>query len=287
MNLLCAPSTVTCGQLGLRDLTPAGSAATLAEQQGGWLDALAADVDADRLTPEQADVLAETLAAYQGPSVGAELDGSKLQQILADLHVWEPETTSLWQRFQDWLGSLLSDGTAFNLNPEWIEALLQLSAAEWVWRLCMVAFLAAAVIVVVNEIRQSHWRPRRPQGAVALPADLQTTAPALSWQDIDALPLHQRPSAILRLVLSSLDADVVTFSSAGDTHRDIALASARLGAARGASLRQLAKGAERTRFGGWRPNAEEGERFVLLGREILAPAATTANANAKADEPAQ
>ena len=164
---------------------------------------------------------------------------------------------------------------------------MQLSAAEWVWRLCMAAFLVAAVIVVVNEIRQSHWRPRRSEGAVALPADLQTTAPALSWQDIDALPLHQRPSAILRLVLSSLDADVVTFSSDGDTHRDIALASDRLGVARGASLRQLAKGAERTRFGGWRPNAEEGERFVLLGREILTPAAAPADTSAKAGEPTQ
>ena len=287
MNLLCAPFTVTCGQLGLRALPPAGSAATLAEQQGGWLDALAADVDADRLTPEQADVLAETLAAYQGPSVGAELDGSKLQQILADLHVWEPETTSLWQRFQDWLGSVLSDGTAFNLNPEWIEALLQLSAAEWVWRLCMVTFLVAAVVVVVREVRQTHWRPRRREGAVAPLADPQAAAPALSWQDIDALPFHQRPSAILRLVLSSLDADVVAFSGAGNTHRDIALASARLGPTRGARLRQLAKGAERTRFGGWRPNAEEGERFVLLGREILTPAAAPADASAKAGEPTQ
>lgn len=271
MNLRASHAPFASRQPRLSAGAPAAAApAAPFEQPPEWLNALAADVDANQLAPEQAALLAETVAAYQRPAVGADLDMARLPGILAEMHVWEPRTDSLWQRFWDWLKTALFDGPTFNLNVEWLDVLLRLSTAEWVWRLCMATFLVAAVVVVVNEVRQAHWRPRRRQGASAQAAGLPAAAPALSWQDVMVLPLDQRPSAILRLVLSSLDVDATEFASAGKTHRDIALASNRLGEARGASLRQLAGSAERVHFGGWRPDAEEGERLARLGREILA-----------------
>ena len=274
-RLACQPPRLSAG-------VPAAAAAS--EQPAEWLHALAADVEAAQLAPEHAATLAETVAAYRRPAIGAELDMARLPQILADMHVWEPQRSSLWQRFRDWLNTVLFDGPIFDLNVEWLDALLQISTAEWVWRLCMATFLTAAVVVVVREVRQAHWRPRRRRAAVAATPSVQAAAPALSWQDVMALPLHQRPSAILRLVLASLDVDGMAFAGAGHTHRDIARAATRLDEARGASLRKLASGAERARFGGWRPDAEESERLVCFGREILASAPSSGEPASPAED---
>ena len=252
------------------------AAATTAEQPVVWPDTLAQGVAVEQLTEDQIAKLSEVVAAYQRAAHqpvtnSAPLQTTRLREILAELHVWEPSRHSPWQRFWQWLSNLLEEQRLeIDLNPAWLKALLQASTFEWVFRLCMVGFIVVATVVVANELRQTRWRQRRPRTNSVVPAATPTAYSALSWQDIAKLPVGERSGAVLRLVLASLNAAGAVFAGIGTTHRDIASAANRLDEGRGRRLRRLAGLAERVRFGGWRPDLEESERLVCLGREILA-----------------
>ena len=247
--------------------------ATLAEERSAR-NPLAQDVAIGELTAEQAELLAETMADYRRPTAGAQLQTARLREILADMRTHEPSRISLWQRLWQWLkASLTERRLAFSL--EWLQALLQVSTSAWLWRLCMAVFIVTAAVVLVHELRQTHWRRRRRVVASGVSASLPAQQPALSWQDIAELPTGQRPGAVLRLVLASLNDGGLAFARAGNTHRDIAQGAHRLDEHRATRLRQLASQAEFTRFGGWQPDADESERLIRLGREILAAKPST------------
>ena len=243
----------------------------VAASQAAAEEALAADVQADALTEAQRRELAATLAAYAEPRRGADLDATRPQALVADMHWARPQSDSLVQRFWGWLKRQLE---AQDVEVDWLERMLYevltmpKSVADWMARLAFATMIVLALAILVNELRRGHWRRVRRPAALAGAAHSHTEATALSWQTVADLPPQDRPGAVLRLVLAALSASGRASSRAYHTHRQIAAEALRSGGS-GPALAQLAKMAERARYASGRLSAAEGDEALSLGRGIV------------------
>ena len=243
---------------------------------------LATDVQAEGLNAAQQRVLETTLAEYAQPRRETALDVERVKAMVADMH-WASAPPDgvlkrLWRWFKrqlqaremevDWLGWLEKRLRDLVMMPQ--------SVAEWVSRIAIAAMMAAVLVLVVNEVRRGTWRRARRSrraSASSVSAESQPDEIALTWRTIGNLPLQDRPGATLRLVLATLAARGLSASRDGHTHRQIAADAVRSDGV-GEPLAQLAKMAERARFGTRPLDVAEGERALTLGRSIVGASAS-------------
>ena len=235
---------------------------------------LATDLQADALSAAQQRVLDVTLAEYAQPRREAALDVGRIKAIVADMQWASPPPDGVLKRLWRWFKRQLQ---AQEVEVDWLEKWLRdlmmmpQSVAEWVSRIAIGAMMVAVLVLVVNEVRRGdRRRSRRPRHASArlVAVEMPPDEGALTWRAVADLPLQDRPGATLRLVLAALTAQGRSTSRDGHTHRQIAAEAVRSDGA-GEPLAQLAKMAERARFGAWRLDAAEGEQVLTLGRSIV------------------
>lgn len=234
-----------------------------------WADALAADLQdaqAPRLSPAQMEQLDAALTQYRAPS-GIRLNLAALDGILAESALPPAEPESWLVRVWNWLLDRIREGFA----PDWLQIgqSLPQTAFEWVFGLCMTAIILLALFLAANEIRHGHWRRWRREARPAGSAAARPEAAQLSWEQAAGLPPGERPGAALRIVLAALALRGLLHARAGATHRALAANAASLAPKLRAPLRQLAALAERARYGGWQPQAQDGDQALALGRAIV------------------
>lgn len=159
-------------------------------------------------------------AAPAGPRIEA------LAPILKTLAAPAPPT-SWWDRFKQWLRERLGRPADASFKmPAWLKAWLDgltpsQAFVEVLLVASLIAVIAGAVAIVVNELRAAGLVRRRPRAAGGTrPAPTEIRA-AVSLADVEAAPMSERAALLFRLLLAVLaDAGRVRAARAR-THREL------------------------------------------------------------------
>lgn len=229
------------------------------------------DLSAGSLRELRASVSRE-LATRTG---ARELPLTSLQPVLERLGEVDRKRGSALARFQGWLREVL-DRRDEPSSDGWLARLLsRMSVSDAVARViswaCLAVVVVLAGVIVGNEFRVAgvlaRWRRKIDEGDVA-------GAPgrglrALSWSDVQAAALADRPRLLLQLIAARLVEKGLLPQAGGLTVREM-LQQARLAdTADGALLADVALAAERAAFAD-EPVSPEGVETVLeQGRRLL------------------
>jgi hypothetical protein len=135
-----------------------------------------------------------------------------LASVVSALHV-QNAPQSWWQRFKSWLRSLLhQDEAPTRANTGWLERLLShLTLKPWVGEAIGYStvglVIALALWVVWRELRFANVLTRRRRPASSLEGTAwapQAFAREARADDLDGLPLWERPSLLLQLLVQAL-----------------------------------------------------------------------------------
>jgi hypothetical protein len=166
----------------------------------------------DRLNPLALGQLADLRRFYEG---GPRFDAPRVESLASVASALRVQNApqSWWERFKSWLRSLLrQDEVPSRANFGWLERLLShLKLKPWlaqaVGYTTIGLVIALALWVVWRELRQANalTRHRRRSGGIERSV---RTPPALAAElragDLDALPLWERPSMLLQLLVQAL-----------------------------------------------------------------------------------
>jgi hypothetical protein len=248
-------------------LIETGYAAFLSETQ---LDTLTvhALVDLDRLAQRY----------RQPPGKAGGLEPAALDAILVSLQQEQPpEKAPGWYgRLKKWLRNMLRQ--AEDQSDSWLSRWLD--DVEMSQRTSDVIFYGAiaivillAIAVLVNELRAAGlWRGgRRKQTTLAAQSAEAVRDPyAMTLADLDALPLHEQPSMLLRMVAAQLMKTGRLRSERSLTHRELARAVAFEAEAEQACFGRVAGMAETLRYGQHPVPGPDIESVMRDGRALSA-----------------
>jgi hypothetical protein len=247
-----------------------------AVDEGTWGQALPGISAAD-LTPAAFEALTRIAADYERPSSGQiDLSAAALDDALDELELREaPEQLSIWERIRRWYDEHF--GAERDETRSWLERWLEgFSVTERAIRYLMIALgvlvVAATAAIVWNELRVAGVLA----GGLVRKYSPFANATAESEprpKDIDDVlraPLLSRPALLLALVLDRLRAREQAPLRDSLTHRELLRAAKGLSAEQSDAFRVVVGAAERTTFGGWRPDEASAEALLERGRALIA-----------------
>jgi hypothetical protein len=195
-----------------------------------------------------------------------------LAPVLADLGRDGSERPSLWKRVRDWLRSILEPQRAAP-RESWLERwLLRLDPSEAFLRaigyLAIVAVIALAIVILINELRATGLLRARRSAAAARRVARASERSLPTWSDVEAAPLAERPGLVLRILLDLLTRARRLPPADRLTARELGALAELPGAQDRERFRELALVAERARYAGAAPPASAIEAVVTYAREL-------------------
>jgi hypothetical protein len=251
-----------CPGLG-RALSASGYDAFISEHQREWMTASKL-VDLGRLAER-----------YREPPSTRSLDPDALESVLAALDR-EPEQRPGWfARLKNWLRSLFAEADA--QSSSWLRSWLsRLEMSPAVQRVMLYGGIAMVILialaVLVNELRVAGvWRgSRRRSSHAGSPVGSAPDPDRATLADLEALPLTERPSMLLRMIAAHLMRSGRLMSEKSLTHRELVRAAAFEAEGERVSFGRVARLAEQLRYGGISvPNAQI-EEVVREGSDLAA-----------------
>jgi hypothetical protein len=210
----------------------------------------------------------------RAPAAAQPIDPASLAQILSDLHEEPPaRPPGLMERLRHWLRAWLERQSE---GDSWLDRWLREFEVSRGVTLTIVYGLAALVVIsalgiVFNELRLEgafggHARRRRAAGGVASLAGAEGVPPTLA--DLEAAPLHERPSLLLRLLVASLVRRGRLTADRSLTHRELVVRARLDDASQRDCLARVSSAAERIVYSGSAPAAAEINRAIEAGRAL-------------------
>lgn len=259
-------------QIGLRALetTCPRLGATLSQLE---IDPWLATAWQDRLDVKQLADLASLLGRYEGAVPSPALDTAALPEILKTLRQTQaPAANPLWQAFKAWVSDWLS--RLDSRLGSWVDRLLDrvgstVSAVNVLLYGLIGLVLIAAAVVVVSEMRAAGLLRRPGARAPRRKQAPDMPAPALHSPVIEALPIYERPSQLLRLLVRRLVETGRIDRERSLTHDELVARGIFDNAEQRAAFRAVAGDAARILYGAQRPPASELEPALAEGRALL------------------
>ncbi|MDJ0938712.1 MAG: DUF4129 domain-containing protein [Woeseiaceae bacterium] len=183
------------------------------------------------------------------------------------------EEKSAWQRFTDWLKEIFGDDEGE--TPQWLDEWLSKikipqTALQYTFYVLAVLIIIGAIAVIVIEIRAARSSYARERAAQAGMGGYGAAGPVmLTLADLDAAELRDKPTIMLRLIVQRLEALAMLTHQPAATHRELALTPAGLAEEQRASLVVVSRSAERARYGGGVPKADEVDEALRQGSSLL------------------
>lgn len=191
-----------------------------------------------------------------------------LGPILKSLQLEQQQTQrppSLFERFRKWLRSLFDrpEGETDSWLSRWLED-FQMSEAvsRAIFYSLVVLVIVLAIVVVINELRAAGvLRRDKRAGSAAVPGDEHRPHPvAMTLADLESVPPGERPSLLLRILVSTLVKTGRLRTEKSLTHRELSLRAAFDEASQRESFQQIAVLGERLLYGSDRGNDGGGGR---------------------------
>jgi hypothetical protein len=267
----CA-ATVPAISTGIRDMSAACPGIEEAIRSSG-LEPLLYDGWRQRLSRDALRDVVGLRDAYGGSAPSQPVDSAALAGVLRDLSREQSRVPpTWWEAFKAWLHEWLRSHHAGSLTwlDRWLDSLQRSLTVLNVLSYSLLGLvLIAAAIIIVNEMRAAgliHRRRPRPGGAVRRPAP----APAAADAPAESLPLGDRLSSLLRLLVARLMQTGRLQSERSLTHREL-VARARLDSeAQRLAFAAVAFTAESLLYGGVDAQPERLSSVLREGRTLLA-----------------
>jgi hypothetical protein len=266
------PEMPAPGANGLETLEQSCPGLQDALRQIGYYELLATD-SAQSLTGEKLARLEKIALRYRDArSVGLAVE--PLNDVLEEIGVESAQPPpSAWQRFSSWLRDLAgrkeeSDKRSW-LDP-WFDKMEVSDRVRTIMFWSMVVLvIGIALWVVGNEIRASGVMRGRRRGALqrVKPAVTKEAKPE-SVDDVDGVPLQDRPSFLLRALIVTLTRSGRLTHARAMTHGELTSRAVFDGADQRESFQRVVGLAERVLYGGASPAQEDIERIVREGRDL-------------------
>lgn len=227
----------------------------------------------DRLDGKQLGDLTSLLGRYEGAVPTPALDTAALPEILKTLRQTQaPAPNALWQALKAWVSDWLS--RLDSRLGSWVDRLLDkvgsaVSVANVLLYGLIGLVLIAAAAVIVGEMRAAGLFHRRRARATGRKRGLDMPAPAVQPPVIDALPIHERPSQLLRMLVRRLVETGRIDRDRSLTHDELVARGVFDNAEQRAAFRAVAGVAARILYGAQRPPASELEPALAEGRALL------------------
>ncbi len=225
----------------------------------------------DRLDVKQLADLASLLGRYGGAVPSLAPDTASLPEILKSLRQTQaPPPNALWQAFKAWVSGWLS---RFDERfGSWVDRLLgRVGSAVSVVNVLLYGLiglvLIAAAAVIVGEMRAAGLLRVRATGRKQ---GLDLPAPAVQSPVVEALPIYERPSQLLRMLVRRLVETGRLDRERSLTHDELVARGVFDNAEQRAAFRAVAGVAARILYGAQRPPASELEPALAEGRALLA-----------------
>lgn len=167
-----------------------------------------------------------------------------------------PPPHTWWQRFKEWLHSLLENPQSSEESSWLAKWLAQHSlpaiVTDSLFYLLLGAIVIAAIVMVINELKASGVLVRgdaQARRVAASGAGAGVTTPALSFHDLEQADLHDQPALLLRLLVARLLAIGKLSVERNLTHRELIAANRLTDAAEREQFASVAQLAERVFYG--------------------------------------
>jgi len=227
------------------------------------------------------------LAQRYTPSGAApphDLDVTRLDSIVRSLEqpVQAELPPGLFERFKRWLRKAFAQQEA---DPDsWVNRWLpDLTISEAVSKalgyVLVVLVIVFAVGVLINELRAAGLlrRGRGSRRVAGAGMDEGLSLATASANDLDAMPLRDRPSTLLRMLVATLVNTGRLRTERSLTHRELSARASLDEPAQRECFQRVAALGERTVYGGGSVSAEEIESVVAAGQSLNAQLLAAAN----------
>jgi len=180
----------------------------------------------ERLTRESLQDLLDLQARYEsGVATHAALDAATVQQAVASLQQPAPKVQrkSWLELLREWLNQYLSqESKRDSWLGRWLRD-LQIPSGQTTWVLGLLAtlILGLALTVVIVELRASGLLRRRRRRGVVAGAVAEPQAKALTFADLEAVPLRDRAAVLLKLLVAALQRGGRLRADHALTHREL------------------------------------------------------------------
>ena len=234
------------------------------------MDKLLAGGFRDRLTPRALLDLAELASRYDASRIPAGPDIAALRAIVDALNREPAPNNSWWQRFSSWLRDWLArhDASTSGWFGRWLDQLAKSpSFLRVIGVLCIALILAAAVAVILNELRaagawQRFRRIRLTARRTQAPRDATPAAGA-------ALGAPEGVKELLRQLVARLAQTGRLGNERSLTHRELIVRSRLDSAEQRDVLATVAVTAEQATYGNRSADAEQSSVLIARGRMLL------------------
>jgi len=219
---------------------------------------------------ELRDLLTHELTA---PEPAATPSVTRLPQVLAALQS-DAERAGWWVQTRAWLRDLLGRNEG-STDDGWLARLtgrIALSQAiiEIISYAALAVVVALACGIILNELRVAGVLGRlRKRFAPRVAPQIRARRASPAWEDVEAMPLRQRPRVLLELIVERLTADSCLPPARGLTVRELS-GAARLPDERDRErLVELARTSERVCFSNEQVSSDALSAAVESGRALL------------------
>lgn len=198
-----------------------------------------------------------------------EIDLATLDDILQNIPGARPDPASWEEYLQAWWNRFIS-----RLSPD-LEIddgppSLNRKIANQIFAAIAVVVAVIAVMLITVEIHRKRGSFSRKKLVPAKDfANVVEVQELLTLDQIDQVAFRDRPAFLLRLIVLKLSERSPNVWRDSLTHRDIASASTTLDQQKGNILQKIASTAERIRYGGRQPSAEQVHDIEIDARNIL------------------
>ncbi len=198
-----------------------------------------------------------------------EIDLATLDEILHNIPgarpdpvSWEEYLQAWWNRFLNWLDPHMEiDDGLLSLNRK--------IANEIFVAIAVVVVVIAVMLITVEIYRKRGSFSRKQLVPTKDFANVVEVQELLTLDQIDQVAFRDRPAFLLRLIVLKLSERSPNVWRDSLTHRDIASACTTLDQQKGNILQKIAAAAERIRYGGCQPSAEQVHDIETDARNIL------------------
>jgi hypothetical protein len=227
------------------------------------------------LTYEGLEDLAQLRRRYQPGANQRTLNVGEIANIVRDLtHAQSARPLSLKERFLRWLHEKLQrrqSSPADNWLSRWLrEVSLPDKARELITYALIVAVVILALVVIVTELRAAGVlkRTKQKRHDAGIAGELRIAE--LTFADLDAAALRDKPSVMLQLILAALVKSGRLQSERSLTRRELIERVAFDEQSQRDRFRDIARGAEYARYASTGLNAQQIEMLLAQGRVMHA-----------------
>jgi hypothetical protein len=236
-------------------------------------DELLPDSVRSALRPDQIEELERIIGRYrQAHDSAIDLDG--LDGVLKSLREETVEQQpSLWARFRAWLREVLGREAPKPGKPWRLPWLDNLTVSDAVintvaWS-AFALVIGLALAVVLNELRAAGVLRRGPLRAREVPPDAPSGAhEPVTLGDLDRVPLEDRPSLLLRVLVETLLETGRLSAATSLTHRELSSRASFEVSEERTTFQRIARLAERSVYGRVSAPSHEIEEAVREGRRL-------------------